>query len=76
MRLLLDAGAEKDCAAPDGFTPLHHAAYKGHWEVAQLLIDAGADRNSITAGWLDVARLLLSTEVDIDSTAGIWEMGR
>ena len=75
-RLLLDAGAEKDYAAPDGFTPLLHAAYKGHWEVAQLLIDAGADKNSITAGWLDVARVLLSAEVEIDSTAGIWQMGR
>lgn len=29
--------------SPDGFTPLHHAAFFGHSEVAKLLIEAGAD---------------------------------
>ena len=30
----------------DGSTPLHHAAWKGHAEVATLLLDAGADVNA------------------------------
>jgi ankyrin repeat protein len=30
----------------DGSTPLHHAAWKGHAEVAVLLLDAGADVNA------------------------------
>jgi ankyrin repeat protein len=32
--------------ADDGSTPLHHAAWKGHAEVAALLLDAGADVNA------------------------------
>jgi serine/threonine-protein phosphatase 6 regulatory ankyrin repeat subunit A len=30
----------------DGFTPLHHTAWEGHKEVAELLIAAGADVNA------------------------------
>jgi ankyrin repeat protein len=30
----------------DGSTPLHHAAWKGHAEVAVLLLDAGAEVNA------------------------------
>ena len=30
----------------DDSTPLHHAAWKGHAEVATLLLDAGADVNA------------------------------
>jgi ankyrin repeat protein len=30
----------------EGSTPLHHAAWKGHAEVAALLLDAGADVNA------------------------------
>lgn len=26
---------------PDGSTPLHHAAWKGYTEIAELLLDAG-----------------------------------
>jgi hypothetical protein len=29
----------------DGSTPLHHAAWKGHAEVARVLLDAGADHS-------------------------------
>ncbi len=28
---------------PDGSTPLHHAAWKGYTEIAELLLDSGAD---------------------------------
>ena len=43
---------------PDGATALHHAAFRGHREVAELLHDAGADVNArdgthdaTPAGW-------------------------
>jgi ankyrin repeat protein len=31
----------------DGTTPLHCAAWKGHVEVSELLLDAGADVNAV-----------------------------
>jgi len=30
----------------DGYTPLHWAALKGHEEIVEALIDAGADLNT------------------------------
>jgi ankyrin repeat protein len=34
-------------AEADGTTPLHCAAWKGHVEVAELLLDAGAEVNAL-----------------------------
>jgi ankyrin repeat protein len=31
------------CVAQRGKTPLHHAAMKGHGDVIELLVNAGAD---------------------------------
>ena len=36
--------------APDGWTPLQHAAMRGHVEVVAALIGAGADVNERTSG--------------------------
>ena len=44
VRLLVDAGADKDKAHNDGWTPLHRACFKGHVEVVRLLVEAGADK--------------------------------
>ena len=78
VRLLLEAGADKDKASQDGGTPLLHAARDGHLEVAQLLLRAGADkdkadRDGYTAliyaaseGYLEVVRLLLEAGADED----------
>ena len=45
VRLLLDAGSDKDAATTDGTTALLAAAHKGHLEIARLLLDAGVDKD-------------------------------
>lgn len=42
VRDLLAAGAAVDDVSPDGFTPLHYAAFFGHLPLARLLVDRGA----------------------------------
>jgi len=34
---------------PEGYTPLHWAAIRGHWEVFDVLLDAGAPVNAVGA---------------------------
>ena len=46
VRLLLEAGADKDAADTDGDTALHIAAKEGHLEVVRLLLEAGADKDA------------------------------
>src|SRR5436190_15977114 len=43
VRELLDHGGEADGRTPDGFTPLHLAAFFGAPRVAALLLEHGAD---------------------------------
>lgn len=45
---LLDAGADPSAYAPDGYTPLQLAAFFGHREAAELLIDRGADLTAVS----------------------------
>lgn len=42
-RLLLRAGADANSRDESGWSPLHHAADRGHAECARLLVEAGAD---------------------------------
>ena len=46
VRLLLEAGADKEAKDNDGFTPLINAAYNGHEAVVRLLLEAGADKEA------------------------------
>ena len=46
MRLLLEAGADKEAKNKYGDTPLIKAAYKGHEAVVPLLLEAGADKEA------------------------------
>ena len=41
-RLLLEFGADVDAINSDGNNSLHCAAYRGHTQVCELLLDAGA----------------------------------
>ena len=43
VKLLLEAGADKDAAQQNGRTALHVAARKGCFKVVKLLLGAGAD---------------------------------
>ena len=45
VRLLCDAGADKDKADNSGCTALIWASTRGHLEVARLLCEAGADKD-------------------------------
>jgi uncharacterized protein len=38
--------------SPDGFTPLHLAAYFGKGDAVRLLLDHGADPNAVGTGWM------------------------
>ncbi|GMH35737.1 hypothetical protein BSKO_03605 [Bryopsis sp. KO-2023] len=42
VRLLLERGADADCADKMGRTPLHVASARGHHEVVQMLVRSGA----------------------------------
>ena len=46
VRLLLEAGADKDAADTDSWTALSTAADNGHLEVVRLLLEAGADKDA------------------------------
>ena len=45
IKLLLEAGADKDKASDDGAPPLYIAAQNGHTESVKLLLEAGADKD-------------------------------
>ena len=45
VKRLLAAGADINAIGPNGWTPLHMAAARGHVEKCRLLIDAGANVN-------------------------------
>eukprot|EP00405_Crypthecodinium_cohnii_P054806 CAMPEP_0206619342 /NCGR_PEP_ID=MMETSP0325_2-20121206/60769_1 /ASSEMBLY_ACC=CAM_ASM_000347 /TAXON_ID=2866 /ORGANISM="Crypthecodinium cohnii, Strain Seligo" /LENGTH=821 /DNA_ID=CAMNT_0054141689 /DNA_START=101 /DNA_END=2565 /DNA_ORIENTATION=- len=44
LQLLLDAGADPLVQADRGDLPIHLAAFRGHWENVELLIDRGGSR--------------------------------
>ena len=44
VRLMLEAGADKEKPWGDGMTPLGAAALKGRVKAARLLLDAGAEK--------------------------------
>ena len=44
--ILLRAGISRDARTKVDRTPLHMAAYEGHYEMVQLLINYGADVDS------------------------------
>ena len=84
LRVMLDRGdASLQDLSPDGWTPLHLAAFFGHRETAALLVDRGADmaarsRNEIAntplhaalaGGRGAVAELLVERGADVNAVA-------
>lgn len=51
VRALLDAGADVNTELSDGESALLLAAANAHWDVANLLLDRGANPNAAKAGW-------------------------
>ena len=65
-QLLLDGGADVGQAGIDGSTPLHTAAFFGRFEVAQWLLEAGADPSVKNGYGQNVSQVLL---VDWNTTS-------
>ena len=78
-KLLIDRGANVEEMNDEGYTALMEAAREGHEKVVKVLIDNGADVNQQTeetqetaltlaccAGFIDVARLLIEANADIE----------
>lgn len=69
VRSLLDAGTDQnaDFGAPRGWSPLMSAAYYGHLEVVQLLVERGARLDAVEVDrWgtaLDIAQDAGQTEI-------------
>lgn len=82
VRRALKPGADINCGAPDGSTPLAAAASAGNAAIVQCLIDAGADPNipDVTGfiplhdaaihGNLETMRILLNAGSRIDARDG------
>lgn len=84
LKVLLDRGeAGLQELSPDGWTPLHLAAFFGHRETAAMLIDRGADtaarskneiantplHAAIAGGRAVVAELLIERGADVNAVA-------
>ena len=61
-RLLVDAGADVNQAAPDGASPLAVAALSGHGAVGALLLEHGADPNAAGGGYAPLHATILQRD--------------
>jgi ankyrin repeat protein len=83
VRERLDANrGDIGALSPDGFTPLHLAAFFGKADVARLLLDSGADVTAYTrnpfanqplhaaaaGGHVEICRMLIAAGADVDAT--------
>lgn len=82
LKLLLEAGAEKDARSRYGFTALMEASVKGHTAIVQLLLEAEADKDASATfgetalimassnGRVAVVKLLLESGADKEARSG------
>ena len=64
-RLLLDAGADVNDAAPDGASALVVASYSGHGTLAAFLLEQGADPNAADAGYAPLHAAVLRGDAQL-----------
>jgi ankyrin repeat protein len=70
VRTLADAGANLNCAGPDGITPLLLAIINGHYEVAVTLLKVGADVNQADLSGMT------ALYAAVDMRTQVWMQGR
>ena len=64
-RLLLDAGADVDEAAPNGQSALVTASFSGQGNLAAFLLERGADPNDATTGYTALHTAVLRGDLDL-----------
>jgi ankyrin repeat protein len=69
-KVLLDAGADVNDMLSDGQSALVVAAANAHWELADLLLDRGADPNRAVAGWNALHQAVRSRRPNLGYTPG------
>jgi ankyrin repeat protein len=70
VKALLDAGADLNDTLSDGESALVVATANAHWEVANLLLDRGADPNHAGAGWNALHQTVHSRRPNLGYTPG------
>lgn len=70
VKALLDAGADVNDTLSDGESALVVATGNAHWEVANLLLDRGADPNHAGAGWNALHQTVHSRRPNLGYTPG------
>ncbi len=69
-KALLDAGADVNDTLSDGQSALVVATANAHWELADLLLDRGADPNLAGAGWNALHQTIHSRRPNLGYTPG------
>jgi ankyrin repeat protein len=69
-KALLDAGANVNDTLSDGESALVVATANAHWELADLLLDRGADPNASGAGWTALHQTVHSRRPNLGYTPG------
>ncbi|MEN8220382.1 MAG: ankyrin repeat domain-containing protein [Pseudomonadota bacterium] len=78
VKKLLEKGVNVNVKNSNGMTPLHYASYKGHFDIARLLLQNSADVNIETNGWSAVEIAFARNHVQlaeliIESNSGFLE---
>src|SRR5437867_1602232 len=69
-KALLDAGADVNDTLSDGQSALVVATANAHWELADVLLDRGADPNAAGAGWNALHQTVRSRRPNLGYTPG------